>query len=114
MLRWDSPKDFEHAEGMVRKYAGCHEDALGSRGLRGKTADREGRETEGKEVAGTRTRTREEVEGEWKGRYGEEAARRIGEAVEGCWGDYVYLWGLRMGAEDWGVVEGEEGEKRER
>ena len=83
MLTWDTPEDYAIAESAFKKYAGYHEDALKSTGLRPRTADDMARVKEAK--------TREEEDGEWQEIYGIEAARTIRDAVDLCQGDYEYL-----------------------
>ena len=95
MLSWSTPEDYAHAESLFKKYAGYHEDALNSTGLRPKTADREGW---GKEV-----KTREEEDQDWRERYGSEAARTIREAVDQCQEDYEYLRKFRIEPEEGGA-----------
>ncbi len=86
MLSWSAPEDQAYARDLFAKYAGYHEDALQSEGLR---AD-QGREE----------RTREEEDAEWIVRYGREAAGEIREAVEMCRGDYDYLRQFRIRPEE--------------
>ena len=88
MLTWDTPEDYAIAESAFKKYAGYHEDALKSTGLRPRTADDMARVKEAK--------TREEEDGEWRERYGIEAARTIRDAVDLCQGDYEYLRQFRI------------------
>lgn len=92
MLSWDSPEDYALAEAAFRKYAGYHEDALNSTGLRPRTADQIKR--------GINAKTREEENEEWKERYGSEAAQKIREAVDLCEEDYEYLKQFRILPED--------------
>lgn len=77
MLTWDSSEDHAFARSLFDKYAGYHEDALNSTGLRPKPPA-QGRSTE-------------EEEEDWKSRYGSDAARTIREAVDLCQADYEYL-----------------------
>ena len=88
MLSWSTVDDQSHANDLFSKYAGYHEDALKSAGLRGKTADRERWEKE--------ANTRKEEDEEWEARYGHEAATQIREAVDLCRDDYEYLWQFRI------------------
>lgn len=88
MLSWDSPEDYALAEAAFKKYAGYHEDALNSTGLRPRTADQIKR--------GTQAKTREEENEEWKERYGIEAAQKIREAADLCEEDYEYLKQFRI------------------
>ncbi|KAL8787105.1 MAG: hypothetical protein Q9195_007933 [Heterodermia aff. obscurata] len=88
MLTWDTPEDYALAESAFKKYAGYHEDALKSTGLRPRTADHMAR---GKEA-----KTRDEEDGEWRERYGNEAARTIRDAVDLCQADYEYLRQFRI------------------
>ena len=88
MLTWDTPEDYALAEAAFKKYAGYHEDALKSTGLRPRTADHIAR---GKEA-----RTIEEEDAEWRERYGIEAARTIRDAVDLCQEDYEYLKQFRI------------------
>ena len=88
MLTWDTPEDYALAESAFKKYAGYHEDALKSTGLRPRTADDTARVKEAK--------TRDEEDEEWRERYGIEAARTIRDAVDLCQGDYEYLRQFRI------------------
>ena len=96
MLSWPSAEDHAYAKSFFAKYAGYHEDALSSTGLK---ARREERPTEGaggskkKEEGGIR---REEEDRVWVDEYGSEAANTIRDAVERCKGDYEYLRGFRI------------------
>ena len=92
MLSWDRSKDHSLADSLFRKFYGYHEDALHSTGLRSKTADREAMEGGGRGTA----KTRFEEDAEWQERYGEEAARKIQEAVDSCKDDYEYLKNFRL------------------
>jgi len=92
MLSWSTPEDHTYAESLFMKYAGYHEDALNSTGLRPKTADQE--------VTGKKAKTREEEDQEWMERYGSEAAFEIRSAVDLCQEDYDYLRGFRIKPED--------------
>ena len=88
MLTWDTPEDYVLAESAFKKYAGYHEDALKSTGLRPRTADHMAR--------GNEAKTREEQDEEWRERYGIEAAGTIRDAVDLCQGDYEYLRQFRI------------------
>lgn len=92
MLSWSTSEDHAYAESLFRKYAGYHEDALNSTGLRPKTADRE--------VMGREAKTRAEEDQEWTDRYGSQAAAEIRSAVDLCQEDYDYLRGFRIKPED--------------
>ena len=94
MLSWSRPEDQAHAESLFEKFAGYHEDALKSTGLKGKTADQERR--------GREAKTREEEDEEWTERYGGEAARTIREAVDQSQEDYEYLREFRIQPDDGG------------
>ena len=97
MLSWSSPEDHAYAVSLFEKYAGYHEDALNSTGLRGKPADTEAR--------GKLAKTKEEEDQEWIQRYGSDAAQKIREAVDLCREDYEYLrqFRLRPAESDTGV-----------
>ncbi|KAL8836440.1 MAG: hypothetical protein Q9170_002928 [Blastenia crenularia] len=82
MLSWPSKEDHDFAYSLFEKYAGYHQDALDSTGLEPKTPGRH--------------KLREEEDGEWRERYGDDAARMIREIVDGCQEDYEYLRGFRM------------------
>ncbi|KAL9602849.1 MAG: hypothetical protein Q9219_001544 [cf. Caloplaca sp. 3 TL-2023] len=86
MLSWPSEEDHNFALSLFEKYAGFHEDALKSTGLRPR----------GGEAAPPRPKTREEEDEGWEQRYGVEAAKRIREIVDMCQEDYDYLKGFRM------------------
>ena len=88
MLSWSSVDDQSHAHELFSKYAGYHEDALKSAGLRGKTADRE--------KWGEKAKTKKEENEEWEARYGHDAATNIREAVDLCRDDFEYLWKFRI------------------
>ena len=60
MLSWPAPEDHSLAEAAFKKYAGYHEDALNSTGLRSKTADQERQQCRN-------TRTEAEQDSEWEG-----------------------------------------------
>ncbi|KAL8963815.1 MAG: hypothetical protein Q9197_007069, partial [Variospora fuerteventurae] len=90
MLSWDTPEEHEFARSLCGKYAGYHEDALSSTGLR---PSKEKEQKEGK-------KSREEEDEEWEARFGEEGKRAIREAVEMCREDYEYLRGFRMGVDE--------------
>jgi hypothetical protein len=92
MLSWSTPEDHVHAESLFKKYAGYHEDALNSTGLRSRTADRQ--------ATGRDAKTRAEEDQEWTERYGSEAASEIRSAVDLCREDYEYLRGFRIKPED--------------
>ena len=92
MLSWSTSEDHAHAESLFKKYAGYHEDALSSTGLRPKTADRQ--------ATGRDAKTRVEEDQEWTERYGSEAASQIRSAVDLCQEDYEYLRGFRIKPED--------------
>ncbi len=94
MLSWSTPEDHAHAVSLFEKYAGYHEDALKSTGLRRKTADREG--------CGRETNTMDGEDEEWRERYGSEAASKIREAVNQCREDYEYLREFRMKPQEGG------------
>jgi len=81
-----------HAESLFKKYAGYHEDALNSTGLRSRTADRQ--------ATGRDAKTRADEDQEWTERYGSEAASEIRSAVDLCREDYEYLRGFRIKPED--------------
>lgn len=86
MLSWPSPEDHAFAKSLFDKYAGYHEDALNSTGLKPKPASRRDERVE----------SREELEREWEERYGAEGAKVIRDTVEMCQGDYDYLRQFRM------------------
>ncbi|KAL6720170.1 hypothetical protein ACLMJK_002091 [Lecanora helva] len=92
MLSWSTPQDYAHALELFEKFAGYHDDALHSTGLRGMTADRE--------KWGKQAKTREDEDQEWRERYGDEAAREIREAVDLCREDYEYLRQFRLKPEE--------------
>lgn len=89
MLSWPTLEDQAHARGLCGKYAGFHEDALGSTALWGKRADQ-----------GRGAKTGEEEDAEWRERYGIEAAGKIREAVDLCREDYEYLRQFRIRPEE--------------
>lgn len=88
MLSWPSPEDHAFAKSLFDKFAGYHEDALNSTGLRPKAAEQKNDE-------GSKS-SREELDVEWKEKYGAEAARSLREAVDLCQEDYEYLRQFRM------------------
>ena len=88
MLSWATLEDYNYAKSLFEKYAGYHEDALNSTGLRGKTADEDRR--------GRKAKTREEEDAEWTERYGNKAAMEIRNAVDLCRDDYEYLREFRI------------------
>lgn len=94
MLSWPTSEDHVHAVSLFKKYAGYHEDALKSTGLRRKAVDGEDYRREAK--------TREEEDEEWKENYGSEAAWTIREAVNQCQEDYEYLKKFRIKPEEGG------------
>ncbi|KAL8728555.1 MAG: hypothetical protein Q9166_005288 [cf. Caloplaca sp. 2 TL-2023] len=87
MLSWPSADDYDFAKCLFEKYAGYHEDALNSKGLRPRSRD---------ELRGRRSRKEEDEE--WEGKYGREAMETIRGAVDLCREDYEYLRRFRMGA----------------
>lgn len=89
MLSWSTPEDQAYAKSLFEKYAGYHEDALHSTGLRPKPVE-----------PGEKARTRPEEDEEWTVRYGREAAGQIREAVYSCREDYEYLREFRIKPEE--------------
>ncbi|KAL8786042.1 MAG: hypothetical protein Q9213_003025 [Squamulea squamosa] len=86
MLSWPSAEDHAFAKSLFDKYAGYHEDALNSTGLRPKSTERRD----------LKPKSREELDKEWEERYGADAAKTIREAVDLCQEDYEYLRQFRM------------------
>lgn len=79
MLKWgDSEECQKRAEGAFEKWKGFHEDALGSTELKPR-------------VNGPKILTEEEEDAQWKGKYGEKAAKMIRECVNANVEDYEYL-----------------------
>lgn len=88
MLSWPTKEDHAYAESLFKKYAGYHEDALNSTGLRLRTSNRN--------KQGESAPKREDEDEEWTERYGEEAAEMIRSVVEQCQEDYEYLRQFRI------------------
>ena len=88
MLTWNKPEDHALAESAFKKFAGYHEDALNSTGLRPRKS--------GEEHQRRDANTRDEQDREWTQKYGGEAARTIREAVNICQDDYDFLYQFRI------------------
>ena len=88
MLTWDTPEDHALAESAFKKFAGYHEDALNSKGLKPRALNQEHQERE--------ANTKGEQDQEWTQKYGDEAARTIREAVDICQDDYDFLYQFRI------------------
>lgn len=86
MLSWPSPEDHAFAKSLFDKYAGYHEDALNSTGLKPKPASQKNE----------RPKSREELDKEWEEKYGAEGAKIIRDTVDMCQEDYDYLKQFRM------------------
>ncbi|KAL8722931.1 MAG: hypothetical protein Q9181_007393, partial [Wetmoreana brouardii] len=82
MLIWDTAEDHDFALSLFEKFAGYHEDALNSTGLKPK--------------APNRSTSKEEEDHEWESKYGSEAADIIRQAVGSCQEDYEYLRQFRL------------------
>ncbi|KAL8955348.1 MAG: hypothetical protein Q9183_006689, partial [Haloplaca sp. 2 TL-2023] len=77
MLSWDKPEDHAFAQSLFAKFAGYHEDALNSTGMKPKSPAPE--------------KSKQEYDEEWASKYGEEAAQMLRSAVDQCQEDYEYL-----------------------
>ncbi|KAL9593005.1 MAG: hypothetical protein Q9179_006174 [Wetmoreana sp. 5 TL-2023] len=77
MLTWDTAEDHAYALSLFEKFAGYHEDALNSTGLKPKPPGR--------------AKSKKEEDQEWESKYGSEAAVIIRQAVDTCQEDYKYL-----------------------
>ncbi|KAL8770402.1 MAG: hypothetical protein Q9209_003828 [Squamulea sp. 1 TL-2023] len=86
MLSWPSAEDYAFAKSLFDKFAGYHEDALNSTGLRPKSM----------EERDQNPKSREKLDEEWEERYGVDAARTIRAAVDLCQEDYEYLRQFRI------------------
>ncbi|KAL8706475.1 MAG: hypothetical protein Q9225_007947 [Loekoesia sp. 1 TL-2023] len=86
MLSWPSQDDHDYALSLFQKYAGYHQDALNSTGLRPKPVSQ----------IGQRPQSIEEENKDWELKYGNEAANMIREVVDMCQDDYEYLRQFRM------------------
>ncbi|KAL8869869.1 MAG: hypothetical protein Q9174_003944 [Haloplaca sp. 1 TL-2023] len=77
MLTWDKPEDHAFAHSLFAKFAGYHEDALHSTGMKPRSRAPE--------------KSRQEYDEEWTSKYGDEAAKMLRSAVDQCQEDYEYL-----------------------
>ncbi|KAI4136240.1 MAG: hypothetical protein L6R39_007838 [Caloplaca ligustica] len=93
MLEWPSEEDHAFARKHFAKYAGYHQDALHSTGLRRQSASQERRSRGGKDEE---PMSMEAERNGWEAKYGAEAAAVIGEAVESCREDHEYLRQFRV------------------